>query len=293
MQVIQFPYSCNEFFKDADYLSHDNYIVINDRDEVFWNGSLLKIKGECSFDFPKVKIIPGNKFLLVDSERSLGKTKNKGNAWIINNYGEIEKTFYLGGVQNLLVTSTRILASYSECELDTSRIFHENTPQKSFSSQSLVAFNNSGEILFEYYRDTKDDDLIFFMENYAFLYKDEESVYFMPYLFSSNPQLPIVELDVNDYSTQIIFYLSEVEGLLDDLSLPIAFSKKGKDWFFITPDRKKMSHSTVYKISETRVVEIVGECAMSFQSKGLPGGKFLLPTTYEKGKPAKCQLLEL
>lgn len=279
MKITELPHDCDTFFLNGDFVTIENYVLINDRKEIFRNGKLLKINGDCSFDYPKVKIISSNQFILVDSEKPISSTDQRPNAWIVNNQGEIEQSFYLGCVHRMITTENYIICSYSDSVLGTEWKYGQN---------GLVVFDYNGSSQFEYYRDEEKNKRINFMENYAFLKKDEDTIYYMPYM-----DFPIVEFSLVDFSSKVLFRLPNLEKLKNDSFWnPKAFSKKGNDWFFITPDIEN-SNSRIFKMNTQNKIEEIGKCCLSFFPKGLQDGSFFIPFSGGLGNQRRCQFIEI
>ena len=279
MKITNFSYNCDKFFLNGDFVSMDNYVIINDRKEIFRNGALLKVKVDCTFDFPKVKILSSNQFILIDINKPINAIDQRHNAWIINNQGTIEQSFYLGDVNRIIATKKNIICSYSGSEFDTNW---------KYGQHGLVVFDYNGQSKFEYYRDEPKSKWLIFIENYAFLEKDENAIYYMPY-----PGFPIVEFHLADFSSKIVCQLPDESELKSNFFWnPKAFSKKGTDWFFITPDREN-DNSRIFKMDAQKRIIQIGTCCFSNFPKGLKGGRFFIPFSGGNGKVRKCQLIEL
>ena len=279
MKITELPHSCDEFYFDGDYVSIDNYVLVNDRKEVFRNGNLLKLEKECSLEHPRVQIISPEYFLLIDSEKRSPLERQEPNAWIVNNSGGIEKSFYLGGVHKVIVTENNIVCSYTDSELFTN---------SEYGGDGLVVFDMNGESLFEYYRDEKEDKKLNWIENYAFLEGGDNSVYYMPLFL-----LSIIELNLTDFYSKIILELPKAEEQKNnDFCNSKAFSKKGEDWIFITPSIDRLS-SRMFLLNPKRDGEEIGRCCFSNFPKGKKGGKFFVPFSGGPGKDRKCQFVEI
>ena len=241
MKISEIPHGCDQFFLNGDFISTDNYVIINDREEVFRNGKLLEIKGMHSFEFSTVSIISSELFILVDGGKHSNYKESEDNAWIINDNGDIIKSFYLGNVHRMITTKNYIICSYTDAELDTNWKYGQN---------GLVVFDYDGKSQFEYYRDELKYKWLRFIENYAFLKKDENTIYYMPY-----DGFPIVEFNLSDFSSKVVFQIPDPEELNNNLFWnPKAFSQKGNDWYFITPNFKDWN-SIIFKMDHKKQIE--------------------------------------
>jgi len=277
MKITEISHDCDKFFLNGDFVSMNNYVVINDRNEIIRNGKILEKKGDYSIGHPKLSIISSNLFILVDGDMP---SDTGPNAWVINNKGLIENSFFLGGVNRMITTKNHIICSYSGSAFDTDLKYGQN---------GLVVFDFNGKSLFEYYRDEEKSKWInFFKENYAFLKKNEDLIYYLPY-----ENYSIVAFSLVDFSSKVLFQLPDEKVLNNDSFWnPHAFSKKGNDWFFITPDREN-SNSRIFKMDAQKRIEQIGTCCFSFFPKGLKDGRFFVPFSGGFGHQRKCQLIEI
>ncbi len=279
MKITDIPHDCKKFFLNGAFASMENYVLINDEKEIFRNGRLFKIKGNYSCEHPKLEILSSKKFILIDSGLHTNSKDERGNAWIINENGQIEKSFFLGSVHRILATKKYLICSYIGSQLDTNWKYGQN---------GIVVFNYEGESKFEYYKDEAKHKWLNWIENYSFYKQSENSIYYMPY-----PKFPIVEFRLTDFSSEIRFQIpSENELGVNEFWNPKAFSKKGNDWFFITPDIEK-SYSRIFKMNSKKRVEQIGTCCFSHFPKGMEGGKFFIPFSGGTGKQRKCQFIEI
>ncbi len=258
---------------DGDFLSPDDYILITDQGKIYRNTK--EILHSIKFSehlFPRIRIITENRFIVTDGELLTGED----NAWIFDESGKIEKSFYIGSALKMLVTKTRIIVSYSDAQLDSNW---------KHATNALVIFDYEGNSLFEYYRDMKEEDRVAILENYALLKKDENTIYFMPICFSSTHSFPIVELSLIDYSQKVLFYLIDEDRkekfIPEKFYNPSAFTKKGDKWYFLSRDTGDPEHknlrSVIFEMDSNRHIREIGECAFSVRMRGLPNGKFSVP----------------
>lgn len=276
MKITEIPHDCDKFFLNGDLVSMQNYVVINDQKEIFRNGVRLDIKVDYSYSHPKVSIISSNQFLLVDSDKPKNSSDTSPNAWVINNNGEIEQSFFLGVVHRMITTNNYIICSYTDSQLDSNWKYGQN---------GLVVFDFNGKSLFEYYRDEEKSKWLNFLENYAFFKKNDQLIYYLPFHNDS-----IVAFSLVDFSSNVLLQFSFPKN--HSLGYPKAFSKKGNDWFFITPDREN-SNSSIFKLDTQKQIQQIGTCCYSNSPKGFKGGKFFVPFSGGFGNQRKCQLVEI
>lgn len=243
MKITEIAHNCKDYFYDGDFVSSDNYVLINDCKEVFRNGQKIELEKCCSLDFPRVSIISSEQFILVDSEKPYKFGEGQANAWIINNEGKVEKSLYLGSVHKLITTSKYIVCSYTDGTLFTDWKYAQNP---------LVIFDFDGLSQFEYNKDVKQIDWIEMIENYSFLEKDKNTVYYLPY-----DSFPVVELSLKDFSSKVVLYLPNEKEIQNGLFWnPKAFTKKGEDWFFITPNLENKNSNIFKNNRKCQLVEV-------------------------------------
>jgi len=279
MKITEIQFECDKYFIGGDFKSNDNYVIVNDRSQIFRNGKLIKIDLDLTFKNLAVSIISDNQFLLIEREISNKESIDKiPNAYLINDKGKIENTFYLGSVNKIISTKKHIICSYSDAQLDTNFTYAKN---------GLVVFDLAGNSLFEYYRDEEKSKWLNFIYNYAFYEGDDETIYYLPY---TNWQ--IIEFNLNDFSSKVIFKLPKSEKIINSFWNPHGFSNKDDNWFFITPDYEKWC-SRIFKMNFKKEIEEIGKCCISHSPKSLKGGKFFVPFTGGNSKQRKCQLIEI
>ncbi|MEL6628073.1 MAG: hypothetical protein AAFQ92_21290 [Bacteroidota bacterium] len=105
--------------------------------------------------------------------------------------------------------------------------------------------------------------------HYAFLKKDEQTVFFMPY-----EDFPIIEFSLVDYAAKQVAQLPD-DAVLDMPRFwnPKAFTQKGYNWYFITPDHESVC-SRIFCMSSHPEIEEIGQYCYSISPKGIQGGKF-------------------
>ena len=275
MKITEIQHTCDNFFFNGDATSPENYVIINDHFEVFRNGRIIQLDSKCSLGFPILKVISPEQFILVDAEKPYTSKNEEPNAWIINNSGKVEKELNLGSVHKIVATKNYIICSYTDAQLFTNFKYAQN---------GLVVFDKNGQSQFEYYRDVDLSKNPRWLENYAFLKKNETTIYYFPFDLSA-----IVEFSLVDFSSKVLFYLPQINGFP---FLPKAFSKKGDDWYFIIPE-KEQDNSKVLKLDTKNNLEEIGTCCFSHFPKGMIGGKFFVPFSGGLGSQKKCQFIEV
>lgn len=188
----------------------------------------------------------------------------------------------------------KIIASYSECSLDTSRIFHSDERQariESFDSNGLVVFDFEGNSLFEYMNDAKEDDFIPFMENYSFLKCNEDTVYLLAYLFDG--RFSILAFNVKDYSTKKVLNLSE---RVANKYLPMAMTRKDNTWYILMNDMERLENdftnasSEIFEMTNDSQLKKIGECCFSNRMRGNFNGSFSVPISFKNTYQNSCYI---
>ncbi|MGG8498166.1 hypothetical protein ACQY1Q_17330 [Tenacibaculum sp. TC6] len=250
----------------ADFKSEENFIFINKNHEIYRNEDQIKLKNNYIIADPRISILSDSLFLLVDLEF---KNKESKNAWIIDNKGNVKKTFFADSPLNIVSTGKRIIMSYSDSRLEIG---------SRFGDAQIVIFDFDGNCLFEYNSLEKSNDYIQFLENKSLVVKNETTIYFMPFIGNGTKEFPIIELNVLNYSINFLFYaLNEDKS---DKYYFSAFSKKDKDWYFFENFDKlsevnKTSWSRIFRLNSNKILELFfSSSEMSAIPKGLPDGKF-------------------
>ncbi|MEL7423458.1 MAG: hypothetical protein AAFN81_10735 [Bacteroidota bacterium] len=220
---------------DIDIKSKSDFLLINEKGVICRNRK--RIDAQLKLSWPIVRIISEELFLLVDAD----KPGQEDNAWIINSLGKIEIAFYIGKAINIVLISNHIVASYSKCSLDTSRLSektYENPNHKSFfteraknkdvSGEGLAVFDFKGNCSFKYMSDSKDTDFIPFMEIYSFLRKDEKTVYLLSYLFRDG--YTILEFNLETYALKKVI---DLQNMIPKGCSPKAMTRKNDEWYFM------------------------------------------------------------
>lgn len=272
---------------DGDILSENNFLLIDEKNNIYRNG--IKINIKMDLEFPIIRIISDDHFILVDGDSN----KKKDNAWIIHNNGTIENAFYIGNAFNIILTESNIIAAYSECSLNTERIFKHtaNPSEKDVSSEGLAVFDLQGSCLFKYMSDAKEENIIPFISIYSFLRKDEDNIYLLAYLFTRD--IAILEFNLNSYSIKHILNIPEAF----DCNLPRAMTKKNDDWYFLTtnPNHTEIEQgnlnslkSYLFKLDKMLFVEKIGECCFSNKMHGNDDGSFSVPLSIKNQYQNSC-----
>ncbi|MFK7969601.1 MAG: hypothetical protein AB8F95_04495 [Bacteroidia bacterium] len=271
MKITELPHTCDQYFLDGSFVSMNNYVVINDRMEVFRNGKVITLQEPILTKWLRVRVLSPNRFLVVADHFETGEENPNG--WIINNEGLIEKAIYLDDVYCVFSTEKYIITSSNE----------------SVYPNRIAVFDWNGKEVFIYDNEAQEKtNSPGFWENYAFLGKDERSIYFMPYT-----DFPLIEFNLIDFSAKVVATVpSEKELGNDSFWNPKAFTKKGEDWYFITPDYDHFC-SRVFRMNPAKEIEEIGQCCFSILPKGLPGGKFFVPYSGNNPNNNTCQIVEI
>jgi hypothetical protein len=299
MTINEIKHPFNSRIHDGDIISKTNFLLIDDENRIYRNGKKINIK--LKLEWPIVRIISDDFFILIDSDSSM----QKDNAWIINNNGTIERSFYIGNATDVILTKTHIVASYSKCSLDTSRIFtisYKNpdyetcleklSSKKALSREGLAVFDFRGNCLFKYMTDASDEDFIPFMEVCSFLKKDEDTIYLLPYLF--NDGLAILEFSLKNYSLKNVLNLEEIVA---ENYFPRAMTKKHGNWYFLMTNYEEMEKgdinnlkSHLFKMKSSQRLEKLGECCFSVKMHGNYDGSFSVPLGVKDNNQNSCYL---
>ncbi len=250
----------------TDFKSEEDFIFINRGHEIYRNGVQIKLKDNSFITDPRISILSDNLFLLVNQEF---ENKESQNAWIIDNKGNIKKSFFADTPLNIISTGKRIVMSYSDSMLGIG---------SRFGDAQIVVFDFDGNCLFEYNSTKNSQEHIAFLENKSLLVKDESTIYFMPFIGNGTGEFPILELNVLDYSINFLFYaVNEDES---NKYYFTTFSKKDEYWYFFENFEKPLelnqtSWSRIFKLYENQKLELIfSSPEISVIPKGLSNGKF-------------------
>ncbi|WP_348715795.1 hypothetical protein [Tenacibaculum sp. 190130A14a] len=210
-------------FKDVIYITEDNEIYRKER--------LVKVIGLPVLVAPIVKIVSKELFILINKNES-----RENNCWLIDNYGNIEKSFFIDCPLELITTQKYIIASYSDSMMDIG---------SEFGDAQLVVFDYQGNIVFKYNSD-KNKSRIEFLEIKCFLKKDESTILFMSYgKTKSKNDFSIVSFSLIDFSSRELFELSDLKIKNEKLYFT-AFIVKHDQWFFLC--QQDRYHIVVYSL---------------------------------------------
>lgn len=279
MKITEILLDCEDHFLDGDFVSMENYLLINSNQQVIRNGGFLKVKGEISLQYPRVKIISSEKFILVEGEGISNHKENKPNAWIISNDGTIEHSFFIGAINKLITTNRFIIASYHDSAMGLGQEYANN---------QIVVFDHSGLKLFGYRENDDEKKKVAFQQNYAFFKENEKCIYFLPY-----PGFSIVKFNLLDFTSQTIFELPKDQSAIPNAFWnPVAFSKRGENWYFLTSDSESLV-SRLFRVDSNMLIEEMGDFHFSTNPKGLKDGRFFIP--FELGNTVKkrCKIVEV
>ncbi|BDD03887.1 hypothetical protein [Aureibacter tunicatorum] len=300
MTINEIKQSFNTAILDGDIISKTNFLFIDDENIVNRNGK--KINLGLKLEWPIIRIISNDYFILVDRDSSSNK---KINAWIINTNGTIESSFYIGNALDLIVTQNGIVTSYSKCSLDTSRIFsttyrspnyvsdiEEASSKKFIHSEGLAVFDFKGNCLFKYMSDSRGKNFIPFKEIYSFLKKDENTIYLLADLFEGG--FTILEFSLNNYNVKKKQNLKEI---IPKNHLPRAMTKIDNTWYFLMINFEEMEKGDLdnlktylFKMKNTQILDKVGECCFSVKMHGNLGGSFSILLGIHDIKRSPCYL---
>lgn len=262
----------------GDIISSDDYLLIDQEKRIFRRGNEIELN--LKLEWPIARIISDDSFLLVDGD----SLNERHNAWIVENTGVIKNSFFIGKVLDILLTKTKIIASYSKCSLNTDRYFissHKEIQQnKSISTEGLAVFNFKGQCLFRYMSDATEQNFIPFIEVESLLKGNNEKVYLLAHLFDHNTSM--LEFNLKDYSIRNIL---NITPLIDKNHTPIAMSLKGKSWYFIMKNYKDFNHqninrikSYILKLNHNSSFTLLGEAPYSHRICGKNNGSFSIPS---------------
>ena len=195
--------------------------------------------------FPNIRRLDQDKFLLVDTRTK----KERQNGWIIDNEGQIKKTFMAGdGIEDIVIQENKIIISYFD-----EGVFSGIEP----SDQGLVVFDFEGNILFKY-RD-KYGHIVDVADCYCLCPKGNKAV-----LCSMYTDFQLVELNLDTFEQTVHEPPEQLKG-------SGSITNRGAEIFFHAPYQDKRG---IYKwIIGNKETSKIGE--YSTQLRGLQGGKYL------------------
>ena len=147
MKITELQHDCDAFFLAGDFISTHNYVVINDRKEIFRNGEPLVLREPMIWENPRVQILSDTRFLMVEPDDD-NPSPSVPNAFILTETGEVEKAFCLGDVHQMIATETSLVISSSECT----------------DSNRLAVFDFDGKRLYEYDQQAAESNKVNFWE---------------------------------------------------------------------------------------------------------------------------------
>jgi hypothetical protein len=164
-----------EVLVNIDVLADDSYIAITDKGRVV---SLFdKIEISHSFEFPIIRQINDNSFLIADS-RTREKT---GNCFIYDLKGNALRQFFAGdGIQDIEMFRDKIIVTYFD-----EGVYGADGP----SNGGLVLFDFDGKILSKY-NEKHGDQII--SDCYCICKHGANRVLFLPYI-----EFPLIELNLD------------------------------------------------------------------------------------------------
>ena len=271
MKIETIHINSTELIRDGDFKSPDNFMIVDRKNNVYKNGEKINVPVKLSIDNPKVKLLPNDKFILIDGS----KPATVDNAWVINQNLEIERILKLGSVQDIIYFNGNLLCSYSYCD----RTILGNT--------GLTIFNLDGNEIFSYYNGEIRPNNLKWWEIYSFLLDENNKLQYLAY-----PNFPIIQLS-SDFKSNVIAKVPNEEQLKkNEFWNPMAFTRKDENWYFITPDKKNIL-SRIFKMGKSQRIEQIGTCSISFRPKGLSNGKFFIPVQNPYDIGCKFEIVEI
>lgn len=241
-----------------DYSENSDFILINEKFQIFRNNRQIECNQYFYSESLFIKLLTEDTFLIVDQE-----IEDTDNCWIYNNEGVLLNSFYVGSIKAIVTTKKHIIVSYGVASLDSN---------SKFGNSQIVLFDFLGNIIFQYiserYR-TK----ISFLEVLCFLKKDEQTIFFIAFGLNSTKDLPIIQFDLEDFSTTVLFYLSDYD--LNEIIYPRSFTRINKDWYFFDNSYLDENHNSKFKISIfmlnefLEIEKVYFENSIAIQSIGL------------------------
>jgi len=272
MKITEKIFDLDSPILDIDFIDESNFIFTTEQGHFFINGKRIDIDlGSSKEYWLRVGFIDKNTILLINAVIDQEREKN---SWIVNNIGEIEKELSLGPCSKFLVKKKQIIVAYAD-----SNIY----PWEYGYGMNFYDYDN--KLLNQYNKKNKVNPNSHFYENYAFLSKDKDSFYFMPYYFKKGEfisYMPIVEYNLALNKEKVLFSLYNKSTFsvpkinLKDYTA-MAFSKDDLYWYIGSHKIEKdilTCHITVidsdYNKLETYDLNIVGRIL------GFQDGKFII-----------------
>lgn len=193
-----------------DFISINDFIYINEENQIYRNDHYLDIDFEVLIDDPIIKILSDSEFLLINRSNF----KSEENCWIITNKGILKESFFIDNVYEVLVTKNYIIASYGDSMLDIG---------SEYGDAQIIVLNLKGELIFKY-NNENNKTRIPFLEIKSILQKNEEVIFFLS--LNLNGNFSVIEFCLKDFSSKRLF----------DLTLSayfISFIIKNDKWYFI------------------------------------------------------------
>lgn len=228
---------------DIDAQDTSDFLTITEDKKII--SSAFQISIDFDLWFPNIRRLNQDKFLLIDTRTK----KDRQNGWIIDNQGQIKRTFMAGdGIEDIVIQENKIIISYFD-----EGIFSGIEP----SDQGLVVFDFDGKILFNY-RD-KYGHAVDVADCYCLCPKGNKGV-----LFSMYTDFPLIELNLDTFEQTV----HQPPGQLNGAG---SITNSGADIFFHAPYQDKRG---IYKWTiGNEQAEKIGE--YSPHLRGLQGGKYL------------------
>jgi len=227
---------------DIDYTTDNYYVTITDKGNVITPYEKLEI--EQSFDFPIIRTIDQEKFLVAGS-----RVKNPGdNCFIYDDKGNILNKFFAGdGIQDIEVVKGKIIVSFFD-----EGVYGMRGP----NNGGLVVFDQQGKIEFNF-NENHGGQII--SDCYCLCKHGPNRVLFFPYDSWTLTELDIDNYEEKEYATPGVFAGSS------------ALTSTKDSVIFHSPysDQRALLKWTI----ENNKVEKIGEYTEGI--RGLKNGKFL------------------
>jgi len=268
---ISLPLSCTRDFLFFDVASESDWIAINKSGEIFRNNQKIPVSKPFALEFPRIKIISSDAFLLAEGDPKHGQEID---SWIIDNQGNVLREFCMDGPWKIIVTRDRIVASYDYIKASDTK----------WGVADIIVFDHSGNCLFIYHANQDKNLPLGVVEIKALLEKDESSIYFMPYTGGSSEQendFPIVEFSLKDYTTKVLFYATTEDSQKQmGFIFPRAFTEKEGRYYVFEDYYDKINGEEIYRaricqvFPKDQIAEVIRFPSFEMCFQALPKGFF-------------------
>jgi hypothetical protein len=279
MEIEEIYIEGADAFLTGDFLSSDSCVVIDKLGRLIWNGQLLNHKISYDFERPLLTILDKNRFLIVETDMSISSPRSQ-NAWILDNNGRTMSEFHIGQVSRLISTDKHIISTYSPSSYYPGHSLE-------FEAGGLAVFDFEGNCIYKFVLNSQ--KTIDFFEIYAIFNLDNRNVYLLTY-----PKIDLLRFDTKTFELNMeLDCIKNNDSISDDFWLPRAISKKGEDWYFLTPSIE-FQKSIIFKMDKLNSIVEIGRCNYAFSPIGLTGGRFFIPSYNWKHSDAlNCQIIHV